>query len=92
MLSDTSATVFQAGLCPAAKVYFGSQREGPFLRPEITALEVHHVPMAFEEQAAPDTNIKMATGAAKAEAVDRPKARQDKGDKKVPAWMKLSKK
>lgn len=94
ILSKEEATLYQAQLCPAAKLYFwGVDQAGPFLRREVLSM------LAPPPQTAP-------TGEDSRRREDRPKPsnsenpptkahRQSNGaqadGKKLPKWMKLSK-
>ena len=52
VLNKDDATLWQAQLCPAAKLYFGcSKQSGPFLKPEVLALRA-----APPQPAAPSGN------------------------------------
>lgn len=92
VLSDNSLTIYKAGLCPAAKLYFSCEAAAPHLRPEILALE-SQPPKAFskgrETQNLNKKKSEPLPGAAQA-AQNAPKTAG--GEKKVPKWMKVAKK
>lgn len=92
VLSDDSMTIFQAGLCPAAKLYFGSGAQGPFLRPEIAALEgdpvgpASHLPR--DDARSRDESERLTGGAKAGSSTVKP----ENGDKKMPKWLKIAQK
>ena len=98
-LKDESATLYGAGLCPAANLYFGSDGEkGPFLRPGVAGLrsappKQKAAPANGEDQRQSgrnrdDNNATAADGLLN----QRSRGSQNaEGAKKVPKWMKLKK-
>lgn len=92
MLSDDSSTIFKAGLCPAAKLYFSSEAAAPFLRAEIVALE-GKVPEAdiAKQQSQNSRETDGSLASRPTEYKERP-GRPAEGEKKVPKWMQRAKK
>ena len=92
VLSNESLTLFQAGLCPAAKLYFSCENEAPFLRPEILALQ-GEPPEADGERQQSQKSRTVEEGASSGPA-DLPvrASRPANGEKKVPKWMKVARK
>ena len=88
VLSDASLSIFQAGLCPAAKLYFASDASGPFLRPEIAGLK--SAPPAPKSQETP-IGSHADRGQANPSGQAGEAAKAD-GEKRAPKWLKLSKK
>lgn len=93
VLKDGAVNLYRAGLCPAAKIYFGSESQyTSFLRPEIKshrsrAPEI--VKPKIEEKcrlSKPEESIKTETEP-KLEASEEVTGT----GKKLPKWMKLKK-
>ena len=99
MLKDESASLYGAGLCPAANLYFGSDgQEGPFLRPEVADLrsappEQKAAAANGEDQQQTGTSRDNNDSAAAAELLNQHnrESQNAEGAKRVPKWMKLKK-
>ena len=92
VLSDNSLTIYKAGLCPAAKLYFSCEAAAPYLRPEILAIE-SQPPKAFSEGRNTKNLESVKNGTLPGAAQAAQHARKTAGgEKKVPKWMKVAKK
>ena len=96
VLKDDAMTIFQLGLCPAAKLYLGTQGSPPFLRPEIVSL-LDGVPdggnadnlgksLAKHKESGQSEKLNSEVSAAHQTYLS------NAGAKPAPKWLKLSKK